>query len=271
MGAGASAGAGREPETGAARADDVARANVATWERWMGAVPGSWTRREGGVLGVMSGVGLPGFNGVWGESREVDPAAVGRLLDEIRAAGVPHVMQLRPGWGPEVEAVAQARGLVRVDGEPIMVLGDEQKLDAALAVRGLVLRRLRSDEGEVHVSVAVEGGVVGAAAPYRKVTTPAVLAAPGLRCYVGEVDGRAVTTAVGFTTDECVGVFAVATLPEYRRRGYGAAVTARAARDGLDAGARWAWLSASATGVGVYRRIGFAAVEQLDHWELRAS
>lgn len=251
-------------------ADDVARANVAAWERFVAAVPGAWTRREGGALGVMSGVGLPGFNGVWGETRDVDPVAVARLLDDVRAAGVPFCMQLRPGWSPELDLVARKRGLERADGEPVMILDDERKLDAALAVDGLAIRQLERTEGDVHADVAAEGGVVGAAAPYRKITTAEVLMTPGIRCYVGEVDGHAVTTAIAVTTQECVGIFAVATLPDWRRRGFGAAVTARAARDGLDAGARWAWLSASAAGFGVYRRIGFVTVESQDIWELHA-
>lgn len=248
-------------------ADDVARGSAATWERFVGAVPGGWTRREGGTLGVMSGVVLPGFNGVWGETRDVDPDTIGRLLDDVRAAGVPFCMQLRHGWPVEVDEIARRRGLARGQGEPVMVLDDVRALDRALSVGDLRIRQLGPDEGGVHAAVAAAGGVVGAELPYRSMTVPEVLCMPGLRCYVGEVGGVAVTTAIGCTAGDCVGIFAVATLSDYRRRGFGAAVTARAARDGLDSGAGWAWLSASAAGFGVYVGIGFVAVEWLDIWE----
>ena len=248
-------------------ADEIARSHVRAWELLAGAVPGGWVRREGGALGVMTGVELGGFNGVWGEAQDVDPAAVARLLDSVREAGVPHCMQLRPGWPPEMDEIARERGLVRVAGEPLMVLEDDGQLIAALEVEGLSLRQLMPEEGALHARVAAGGHVVRQEAPYREVTSPEVLRTPGLRCYVGEVRGKPVTTALSVTTGDCVGIFRVATLPDHRRRGYGAAVTARAVRDGFDGGARWAWLSASDAGYTVYRGMGFVTLEQLDFWE----
>lgn len=247
--------------------DEIARSNVRVWELLVGAMPGGWLRREGGALGVVTGVGLGGFNGVWGELRDVDPSAVARLLDSVREAGVPHCLQLRPGWPPEVDQIAQERGLVRVAGEPLMVRGHDPQLAAALSVEGLSLRPLTPEEAALHAHVVAGGQVVQHEDPYSKVASPAVLRTPGVRCYVGEVGGKAVTTALSVTTDHCVGVFSVATLPEHRRRGYGAAVTARAVCDGFDRGSRWAWLTASEPGYPVYRDLGFLTVERLDFWE----
>ena len=79
--------------------------------------------------------------------------------------------------------------------------------------------------------------------------------------YVGRVDGRDVSTAVGFTSGDAVGIFNVATPPEHRGRGYGAALTAAAAAEGFAAGAEFAWLQSSALGLPVYRRLGFREVE----------
>lgn len=247
--------------------DEATRANVSAWERFATAVPGGWSHPLGGAVGVVSGVELPGFNGVWGEVVDVDPAAVAQLLDEVRSAGVPHCLELRQGWPPAVAKVARDRGFVRVDAEPVMVLQSSQGLDAAPTAGGLTVRRLAPDEGELHARIAAAGGVVGREIPYRKFASPEVLGVPGLRCYIGEVDGEPVTTAIGYTTDDCVGIFAVATLPAYRRRGYGAAVTAHAARGGLDAGARWAWLAASAAGFSVYAKLGFVTIDRVDIWQ----
>ncbi len=242
-----------------------------TWEMLVNAVPGSQVRREGGAVGVVTGIRLGGFNGVWGESRDVDPRAVGRLLDWVRAAGMPHSMTLRPGWAPEVGTIAHERGLVRVPGEPVMVSEDAALLLDALGADGLSVRQLAPEDGVLHARVAAVGEVTGNEAHYRTVTAPEVLGTPGFRCYVGEVAGQAVTTALSVSNGDYVGIFSVATLPDHRRRGYGGAVTARAARDGFGSGARWAWLSASEAGYPVYRRLGFATVEQLDLWEGRRS
>jgi predicted GNAT family acetyltransferase len=95
---------------------------------------------------------------------------------------------------------------------------------------------------------------------------PDVLRLPGVRCYLGEVGGQAVTTGVGVTLGDSTGVFNIATPPAHRRRGYGAAVTARAVADGLAAGAKWAWLQASPAGYATYTRLGFETAETWKCW-----
>jgi predicted GNAT family acetyltransferase len=80
--------------------------------------------------------------------------------------------------------------------------------------------------------------------------------------YVGRVGGEIVSTALAFTVDGATGVFDVATPPAHRGRGYGAALTARVARDGLAAGSELAYLQSSDVGYGVYRGLGFRDVEQ---------
>ncbi len=71
-----------------------------------------------------------------------------------------------------------------------------------------------------------------------------------------------VSTALGFTIDGATGIFNVATPPEHRGRGYGAVLTARAARDGFEAGSEFAFLQSSEIGHTVYRRLGFRDVEE---------
>jgi ribosomal protein S18 acetylase RimI-like enzyme len=83
---------------------------------------------------------------------------------------------------------------------------------------------------------------------------------------VGEVGGEPVTTGLGFTFGGSVSIFDIATLPAHRRRGYGAAVTVQAIRDGLSSGASWAWLQSSAAGLSVYERLGFRTVESWPCW-----
>jgi hypothetical protein len=93
--------------------------------------------------------------------------------------------------------------------------------------------------------------------PFRQMVTPGTLRLPGVRCYLGDVGGHPVTTGIGVTLGAFVGIFNVATPPAQRRRGYGAAVTARAVTDGLAAGAAWSWLQSSPSGYQVYEHLGF--------------
>jgi predicted GNAT family acetyltransferase len=84
--------------------------------------------------------------------------------------------------------------------------------------------------------------------------------------YVGSVSGRDVATALGIVADDHVGVFNVAVAPDDRRRGYGAALSARTALDGLAAGARRALLMSSEMGLAVYQQLGFREIERWSYW-----
>ena len=83
------------------------------------------------------------------------------------------------------------------------------------------------------------------------------LAGSGTSYYLGRLDGEAVTTAVGFRAGDDLGIFGVATPPEHRRCGYGAAVTAHAVRSGFETGADMAWLQTSPMAESIYRTLGF--------------
>jgi ribosomal protein S18 acetylase RimI-like enzyme len=130
---------------------------------------------------------------------------------------------------------------------------------------GLVIRRLEPAEAYVHCEVA--GPAFGAPPDlFAQLVTPAVLALPAVRTYIGEVDGETVVTGIGVTLGEAVGIFNVATPPEHRRHGYGTAITARALADGLAAGASFGWLQSSEAGYGVYEAMGFETVERFPLW-----
>jgi len=151
------------------------------------------------------------------------------------------------------------------EDDPLMVMDNPAMLGDPQHVGRLGIRQLRPDEAEQHARVAA-AGFETAEEPFRQLVTPGVLGLPGVRCYLGEADGRPVTTGIGVTLGAFVGIFNVATPPADRCRGYGAAVTARAVTDGLAAGARWSWLQSSPSGYRVYQRLGFRTVESWRTW-----
>jgi ribosomal protein S18 acetylase RimI-like enzyme len=69
--------------------------------------------------------------------------------------------------------------------------------------------------------------------------------------------GEAVATASTMLSDAVAGIYNVATLPHARRKGFGAMLTAHAARNARDRGASLGVLQASEAGLGVYRTLGF--------------
>ncbi len=147
---------------------------------------------------------------------------------------------------------------------PLMVLNDGSALDRAEA-GDLAIKVLPPAQAVVHAEVAA-AGFEAPLEDFRRLMTPAVMGRSGVCCYVGELDGRSVATAVSVRLGTHAGIFNVATLPANQRRGYGAAITARAVRDAFRNGAEWAWLQSSQAGYRVYERLGFRAVESWECW-----
>jgi hypothetical protein len=85
------------------------------------------------------------------------------------------------------------------------------------------------------------------------------------RVWIGRVDGRPVATATACVGGGFVGVYAVATVPDARGRGYGEAVTWAATSSRPDLPAT---LQASSMGLPVYERMGFRTVARFTVWEL---
>jgi N-acetylglutamate synthase len=244
-------------------ADTAAEAFGDTWEALLGSSPGWWVERHHGLLGGSTGIGLPSFNGAWAYGRNPDPGALDAMLDRVAATDLPYCLQARPEAEVAGE-VASRRGMIPGVEIPLMVLEETGSLPD-LAPPGLTVRELSAADQDAHVTVAAAGFGI-AVEHFRQLMTPELSRLRGWRAYVGEVGGDPVATGGGFTHGDQVGVFNIATPPSHRRRGYGAALTARAVRDGVRDGANWAWLQATSDGLPVYERLGFKTVECWRFW-----
>jgi ribosomal protein S18 acetylase RimI-like enzyme len=247
------------------KADTVAAALIATWQHLVSAIPDGWSSGTPGVMAAVTGIEIPTLNGVWIESESVDLGTTADLLDQVAATGLPHCLQVRPGASSQIAKLASARGMNRDDHLiPLMVLEDVDRLGTPQAV-GLQIRELGHDEAPIHAQTAA-AGFEAPVEPFLRLMTPAILALPGVHCYLGEVDGQPVTTGLGVVTGAYAGIFNIATPPESRRRGYGAAVTARAVEDAFKGGATWAFLQSSAPGFRIYEALGFRTAEEWTCW-----
>ncbi|MEV8214358.1 GNAT family N-acetyltransferase [Leifsonia sp. NPDC077715] len=227
---------------------------------WLGErVPGGWSRQDGHHVASVTGIAAPTMNGVW--SAHPDAGRFPDWLSSVRDAGVPYCAQF-PSGSTTGRKAAIGLGLTRGEDAPLMFTVAPT---AEEAVPGLDVRRLDPAELPLHAEVAAAG--FGApAALFAPLVALGAAEPSALHFYVAEVGGEPVATGLGLHLADHVGVFNIATPPEHRRRGYGAAITSRIVGDALAAGARGAWLQSSAEGHSVYERLGFADVGVWECW-----
>ncbi|MCP5118935.1 MAG: GNAT family N-acetyltransferase [bacterium] len=87
--------------------------------------------------------------------------------------------------------------------------------------------------------------------------------ATDLIAYVGYFDNQPVATAATVTGDGAVGVYSVATLPEYRGKGVAEKITRYALDQAREmTGIERSVLQSSKQGLGLYERMGYRVVTQ---------
>jgi ribosomal protein S18 acetylase RimI-like enzyme len=89
-----------------------------------------------------------------------------------------------------------------------------------------------------------------------------------VRNYLGYLDGKPVSTSTVFHCSGVVGIYDVATLPEARGRGIGTALTLAPLLDARQAGYRIGVLQSSDMGLGVYKKMGFRHLCQIENFYL---
>jgi hypothetical protein len=243
-------------------ADQVASALGATWALLAETLQQGWSRYQGGVYTLVTGVPVATLNGVWAVEEDVEVDVVDAGLALVARSDVPYCLEVRPG-GRAGGAELAAKHLMTPAGDiPLMA---SVAVARPPVVDRLGIRELDGSEAALHCDLA--GSAFGAPPELlAELITAEVLGHQAVRGYVGEVAGEPVVTAMSVTLGDGIGIFNVATPAAYRRRGYGAAITARAAFDGVTDGAQWAWLQSSEAGYGVYERLGFTTLERWPLW-----
>ena len=230
------------------------------FERLSTAIEGArFERRPGYVWFVVPPVPIAQFNGVW-PTDDSAADALGDALGEIRELGLPYSVQTRQGRTPAFERAARDLGLTGELELPGMVARPNE-LHGQVEVEAEIIRVVTADG----LAQALATAAAGFGAPpdlLAPIYLQEVAQLDGFSHYLARAGGVDVSTAVGYLLDGTVGIFNVATPPEHRGRGYGAAVTLAAAHDAFERGADLAWLQSSAMGHSVYQRLGFRDVER---------
>jgi ribosomal protein S18 acetylase RimI-like enzyme len=248
---------------------DIELARVAAF------MPAAWRRRVAACGGVvheadglavcLTGVPLAPFNPTLIERPPRDPeAAIERAEQHYVGTGLSLGIDLEPSLHGPVREAAKRAGLTMVESRPGMTVALADVIPA-LPPDGVEVFRVE-DPAQLDEVVEVDAAAFGGDAGTTRLFLPdAVLEDPAQRVYAARVDGRIVSVGESTTLDGVVGVFGVATVPAYRRRGIGAAVTTRLLADRTGE-ADLAVLDASDLGFGVYARLGFATASTWEVW-----
>jgi N-acetylglutamate synthase len=240
------------------RADRLQAALSTTFEGFFGALgEASFERRVGHVRLLFPAVPIHVFNGVVVETEPCD--GIADSIREVEEHGLPCGVQVRAGRHPGVDEEAATLGLTARVPMPGMSVSPDEFVDRPAP--DLEIVPARDEEGLREAADASAAGFSGSLEAILPLYSPSILELTGFTVYLGRIDGETVTTAMGYQTVRDVAIFSVATHPRHRRRGYGAAITAQAARDGFANGSDLAWLQTSDIGESVYRGLGFRHVE----------
>ncbi|MGE5225691.1 MAG: GNAT family N-acetyltransferase [Planctomycetaceae bacterium] len=243
--------------------DDVERLHHGlrtAFERVSGLVDGAeWREHRGCSSLSYPSVPVTLFNGVWpvGVDVPADAEAAADVATAVQAVedrGGPCGVFTIEGRHPAVARAARTLGLTDEERIPGMVATTSSFRPAHDAgLRFVVV------DDDASIQTAWRVTCAGFEAPdelFRPFFQRRLLD-PGVRLWLAYDGDEAVSTALGFALDGATGVFNVATPPPHRRKGYGAAVTSHAVRDGFERGSSFAFLQSSSIGHPVYRALGF--------------
>jgi len=218
---------------------------------------GGWFVGDDELGAVFTGAGTITANGLVSARSGVSVAELQGLRSRLRAGQELRSVQLGTEASAEQIDWAATLGLKRVGEIPTMTMDLRKATDASAHPFNIRLAGPGdSDKMTQCITDGFELDTLAASAPF---ANRSFLARPEVTAVVvAGADGDIVSVGVSVhAASHVVGLYAIATHPEHRRQGHGAAVTRGLMAAAREHGATVAYLQASASGAPVYTRIGF--------------
>ena len=188
------------------------------------------------------------------------------MLEELEAwaseNSAPIGLLLLPGAGlPGRAAWTEERHWTLLDNMPGMWMPLEETFGVGTVPEGVILRPA-TETGDLKavIDILAEGYPVPVEAAdffMRGIHLAGEEHNGDLRNFIATAEGEPAACASVCVKDGVAGIYGVATLERFRRRGIGAAITRAAMAHGAEEGARYALLHATPEGAPIYSRIGF--------------
>jgi len=236
-------------------------------------VPEGKVEQIGGLTAVRSGMPGPSFNVVFGLNHPKSMAQVKegikrlflRTNTEFQIVTLPETLD-------ELEPLILEMNLTEREDFPGMVLDPIPEASPS-PTKGFEIRQVRGSE---EIADLLRTGASGFGTPpnYFDVWKAGILSGASVPWsqganYLGYVGVKPAATSIRIRTGDIAGIYFVSTLPEFRRRGYGEAMTRRAIADGRTTGCTLGYLQASKMGRPIYERMGFRVMEEYSEWKAK--
>lgn len=240
--------------------------------------PGVLAHDDEKLAWVLTGIAEPFYNAVVRtrlEPAETD-AVIERLLARFRQRGVPALWWVLPSSQPDdLGSRLETHGMTYRGEGPGMSADLTALPEGTPMPPDFAVERVRNVVSLMEW-VRTNEAAYGAAAQPMDLTYLQLESALGFgpehpyRRYLGRLNGLPVATSALFLGAGVAGLYGVASLPEIRGRGIGAALSLAALRDARALGYRLAVLESSPLGYSVYQRLGFHEICRLRSYILAA-
>lgn len=170
---------------------------------------------------------------------------------------LPFVVRIRERFDAGAEAACETLGMPYSDTVPGMA---SHQMTAPAAPAVLEIRIVESEVDRRDFCSVIAGGFGVPVAIAEQLVTAGLLRDPESESYVGYAEGQAVASSTLCFGGRTAGVYNVATMPGFRKRGFGEALTWQAISRGASFGCDLAVLQASEMGQPIYERMGFRTV-----------
>ncbi len=211
---------------------------------------------------MITDIPFPLFNAILGARLslgEVDET-VQTIIASAKARKVPLLWWITPSTEPgDLGTRLERHGFAFSGDAPGMALDLARLPEVGPLPAGFSIQVADETTLEQTIQITVDGfGMPGFVTEPFEAWITMLSSTPGmLTYYLGILDGKPVATSLVFVTDDIAGIYNVATLPDARRKGIGAAMTLAPLRDARQRGCRLGILQSSAMGESVYQTLGF--------------
>jgi len=180
-----------------------------------------------------------------------------QMIAFIKAGILPDSMLITPRTKPEnLHEILSEKGFIINDSDPCMMMYIDEYKPNIPENHELIIKKVTEKSGlpdwlNIINKALFEGELVSAEQFYD------VLKLENTQFYIGIVNNKAVTACMTITEGDTSVLEMVATLKEYRKNGYAAALIDTAIKDLSQNGIKTISLRAEADGVNVYKHLGF--------------